>query len=224
MLAIDGTIAYEFARLFDTQGSPKKSPAVRALALVDFALRPGETHVLFGEKGAGESILIKVLISVHNLCSSMIRIWRREALIDSRNTARCLDARVTYQEFNLVPNINIAQHTFKGRKTRQGEEDPSRERTEPDRREPLFSKRRTKWVSGRSHVFMFGEPTRRAAVAACSCTTISSIGQIWPDGQPRMGCCQEHPALLREERRAKSLLRGADECERALGAGDHKRG
>ncbi|MGH7189811.1 MAG: ATP-binding cassette domain-containing protein, partial [Acetobacteraceae bacterium] len=42
----------------------KEFPGVLALDDVDFELRPGEVHVLFGENGAGKSTLIQVIAGV----------------------------------------------------------------------------------------------------------------------------------------------------------------
>jgi len=39
----------------------RQFPGVQALAEVDFDLRPGEVHVLFGENGAGKSTLIAIV-------------------------------------------------------------------------------------------------------------------------------------------------------------------
>ena len=47
--------------LIEMQGISKGFPGVQALADVDFNLRPGEVHVLFGENGAGKSTLINII-------------------------------------------------------------------------------------------------------------------------------------------------------------------
>jgi len=43
------------------RGVTKWFPGVQALRGVDFDLRPGEVHVLFGENGAGKSTLINIV-------------------------------------------------------------------------------------------------------------------------------------------------------------------
>jgi ribose transport system ATP-binding protein len=47
--------------LVECRGVVKQYPGVLALDRVDFQLRSGEVHVLFGENGAGKSTLISLL-------------------------------------------------------------------------------------------------------------------------------------------------------------------
>ena len=48
------------APLLRLEAITKRFPGVLALDRVDFDLRPGEVHVLFGENGAGKSTLISI--------------------------------------------------------------------------------------------------------------------------------------------------------------------
>ncbi len=49
------------APLLRLRGMSKWFPGVQALDRVDFDLRAGEVHVLFGENGAGKSTLINIV-------------------------------------------------------------------------------------------------------------------------------------------------------------------
>ena len=51
--------------LIETRAVSKRYPGVLALDEVDFELRAGEAHVLFGENGAGKSTLISMLSPAH---------------------------------------------------------------------------------------------------------------------------------------------------------------
>ena len=61
------------APLLETVGISKQYPGVLALDRVDFDLRPGEVHVLFGENGAGKSTLISILAGVQRPTAGAVR-------------------------------------------------------------------------------------------------------------------------------------------------------
>jgi ribose transport system ATP-binding protein len=93
----------------------KSFPGVVALDGVDFDLRPGEVHVIIGENGAGKSTLIKLLSGVYPKDSGLFRMEGREVDIDSVHKAQALGISTIYQEFNLVPELTVAQNIFLGR-------------------------------------------------------------------------------------------------------------
>ena len=53
--------ANETPALLKLEKISKRFPGVSALSKVDFDLRSGEVHVLFGENGAGKSTLINIV-------------------------------------------------------------------------------------------------------------------------------------------------------------------
>ncbi|MCW2940979.1 MAG: transporter ATP-binding protein [Actinomycetia bacterium] len=96
-------------------GLRKTFPGVVALDGVDFDLRPGEVHVLLGENGAGKSTLIKMLSGAYQPDDGRIMVDDRETSIRSAQDAQRLGIATIYQEFNLVPQLTVAENLFLGR-------------------------------------------------------------------------------------------------------------
>ncbi|RSN48677.1 MULTISPECIES: sugar ABC transporter ATP-binding protein [Actinomadura] len=101
------------------RGLRKTFPGVVALDGVDFALRPGEVHVLLGENGAGKSTLIKTLSGAHRPDEGAIEVDGRPVRIRSAQDAEDLGIATIYQEFNLVPELSVAENLFLGRPPRR---------------------------------------------------------------------------------------------------------
>lgn len=93
----------------------KTFPGVKALDEVDFDLYPGEVHVLLGENGAGKSTLMKVLAGAYQPDSGEIEIKGTKVRLRNPQHAQQLGISVIYQEFNLVPYLNVAQNVYLGR-------------------------------------------------------------------------------------------------------------
>jgi len=104
--------------LLELEGIVKTFPGVRALDGVSFAIRPGEIHMLLGENGAGKSSLMKVLCGVYRADEGRFRHLGREVTIRGPADARALGIAVIFQEFSLVPYLDIAQNVFLGREPR----------------------------------------------------------------------------------------------------------
>ncbi|MFI8906636.1 sugar ABC transporter ATP-binding protein [Streptomyces albidoflavus] len=97
----------------------KTFPGVVALDSVDFDLRRGEVHVLLGENGAGKSTLIKMLSGAYRPDSGTIYAEGGEVRIQSAQDAERLGIATIYQEFNLVPDLTVAENIFLGRQPRR---------------------------------------------------------------------------------------------------------
>ncbi|MBL0778137.1 MULTISPECIES: sugar ABC transporter ATP-binding protein [Streptomyces] len=97
----------------------KTFPGVVALDSVDFDLRRGEVHVLLGENGAGKSTLIKMLSGAYRPDSGTLYAEGREVRIQSAQDAERLGIATIYQEFNLVPDLTVAENIFLGRQPRR---------------------------------------------------------------------------------------------------------
>jgi ribose transport system ATP-binding protein len=92
----------------------KQFPGVLALDGVDFELRAGEVHVLFGENGAGKSTLIQILAGVHTATTGSIRFRGQPIELQGVHHARTLGISAVFQEFSLVPTLTIEENLFLG--------------------------------------------------------------------------------------------------------------
>ena len=107
--------AEEIRPFVEMRGIVKHFPGVLALKGVDLDVRPAEVHVLLGENGAGKSTLIKVLSGVYPPDSGEILFEGKPAHIRSPHDAQKLGVSTIYQEFNLVPEMSVAENIFLGR-------------------------------------------------------------------------------------------------------------
>lgn len=101
--------------LFELRGISKQFPGVKALEDVSFKIRAGEVHMLLGENGAGKSTLMKVLFGAYRPDTGTFLHKGQPVEIQSPADARHFGIAVIFQEFTLVPYLDIAQNIFLGR-------------------------------------------------------------------------------------------------------------
>ena len=101
--------------LLRAEGICKQFPGVQALDEVNFDLQAGEVHVLLGENGAGKSTLMKILAGAYQPDSGKIFMNGNEIAFHTPRQAQLAGIAIIYQEFNLVPYMNVAQNIFLGR-------------------------------------------------------------------------------------------------------------
>jgi ribose transport system ATP-binding protein len=101
--------------LLRMQGISKRFPGVQALDGVDFDLRRGEVHVLFGENGAGKSTLINVIAGTFPPDAGTIEYKCRTIAHLTPHQARAMGISPVFQEFSLVPELTVEQNLFLGR-------------------------------------------------------------------------------------------------------------
>jgi ribose transport system ATP-binding protein len=92
----------------------KHFPGVVALDGVDFDLRPGEVHVLFGENGAGKSTLISLVAGVYRPTAGRIEFRGETIDLASVHQARQRGISAVFQEFSLVPQLTVEENLFLG--------------------------------------------------------------------------------------------------------------
>ncbi|MER5441218.1 sugar ABC transporter ATP-binding protein [Streptomyces sp. NPDC002790] len=105
--------------LLRIEGIRKTFPGVVALDSVDFDLCRGEVHVLLGENGAGKSTLIKMLSGAYTPDEGRITVGGEQVRIHGAQDAERLGIATIYQEFNLVPDLTVAENIFLGRQPRR---------------------------------------------------------------------------------------------------------
>ena len=93
----------------------KAFPGVLALDRVDFSCIPGEVHAVVGENGAGKSTLMKVLAGVYRQDEGQVLLRGQEIALSSPKEAQKLGISIIYQEFNLIPELTVAENIFLGR-------------------------------------------------------------------------------------------------------------
>ncbi len=102
------------APLLSVRALAKNYQSVRALDAVDFDLRAGEVHVLFGENGAGKSTLISILSGANRPTSGHIEMNGEEIALASVHDARRRGISAVFQEFSLIPQMTVEENLFLG--------------------------------------------------------------------------------------------------------------
>ena len=90
----------------------KKYPGVTALNQVSLGLKKGEIHALVGENGAGKSTLIKVISGAITPDEGEIAVEGQSYAAMTPALSKKLGIEVIYQEFNLIPNLSVAENMF----------------------------------------------------------------------------------------------------------------
>src|SRR5215204_2514351 len=98
----------------------KRFPGVEALTDVDFDLKAGEAHILFGENGAGKSTLISLIAGADVPSSGTMSFKGERLALSSVNEARSLGINAVFQEFSLVPQLTVEENIFLGAEVTSG--------------------------------------------------------------------------------------------------------
>ncbi|MFC4350348.1 sugar ABC transporter ATP-binding protein [Fodinicurvata halophila] len=106
--------------VIETSALTKRYPGVVALDAVDFDLKAGEVHVLFGENGAGKSTLIAMIAGASQPSGGSIRVNGEEVQFQSVADARGKGISAVFQEFSLVPTMTVAENIFLGDEPKRG--------------------------------------------------------------------------------------------------------
>jgi ribose transport system ATP-binding protein len=104
--------------LLHVQGVSKSFPGVKALEDMHLDLPAGEVLALVGENGAGKSTLMKLLSGVYAVDEGEFFLNGEPYEPLSPKHAQELGISIIHQEFNLMPDLTVAQNLFIGREPR----------------------------------------------------------------------------------------------------------
>ena len=115
------------APILEMRGITKRFTGVVANDRVDFDVRAGEVHTLFGENGAGKSTLMRVLYGLYRPDAGEIRIDGVPVVISSPADAIRRGIGMIHQHFMLVQTLTVADNVALGLPSSRGP------LTDPDR-------------------------------------------------------------------------------------------
>ncbi|RYD04787.1 hypothetical protein N752_12745 [Desulforamulus aquiferis] len=100
--------------ILEMQSICKEFPGARVLNNVNLSVRKNEIHALLGENGAGKSTLMKILTGIYTMNSGSIKYQGQQVNISGPKHAEELGIVMIHQEFNLIPQLSIAENIFLG--------------------------------------------------------------------------------------------------------------
>src|SRR5690606_16833020 len=101
------------------RGIDKSFLGVPVLRSVDLVVEPGEVHALVGENGAGKSTLMKILAGVHSADAGTLELDGRPVAFTHPLQAQQAGIATVFQEFNLLPELSVAENIHLGREPRR---------------------------------------------------------------------------------------------------------
>lgn len=104
------------SNVLELKNITKRYPGVTALDDVSFSFKPGEIHSIMGENGAGKSTMIKIISGAIAQSNGHIIIDGNKYEKLSPSLSKSKGIGVIYQEFNLIPSLNVAENVFLGDK------------------------------------------------------------------------------------------------------------
>lgn len=102
-------------RILQLQNITKVFPGVKALDDVHLEVYEGEVLALCGENGAGKSTLMKIIAGAIPYTSGKILLNQKEVRFHSTHDANAHGIAMVYQEFNMIPELSIAENMYLGR-------------------------------------------------------------------------------------------------------------
>ena len=108
------------SKLLEINGISKSFPGVKALKDVSIDLSSGEILGLCGENGAGKSTLMKLITGIYKADEGGVILFDGQRIdVNGPREAQHLGISIIHQEFNLVPDLTVAQNIYLGREPRK---------------------------------------------------------------------------------------------------------
>lgn len=101
--------------LLQARGISKSYSGVTVLEDVELTVQKGEVHALLGENGAGKSTLMKILTGIVKQDKGSITYRGKPLVIHHPKEIQTYGIGIVYQEFNLLPDLTVAENIFIGR-------------------------------------------------------------------------------------------------------------
>lgn len=108
------------ATSYKAQGITKAFAGVGVLHGIDFEVKPGTIHGLFGHNGAGKSTLLKILAGAQPQDEGVLSVGDEVLALSSPRDALAKGIGCVYQELRLIPNLTVAENLFLGREMATG--------------------------------------------------------------------------------------------------------
>ncbi len=105
---------------YRARGITKAFSGVSVLRGIDFEVKPGTIHGLFGHNGAGKSTLLKILAGAQPQDGGELSIGGEALTLASPRDALAKGIGCVYQELRLIPNLTVAENLFLGRERATG--------------------------------------------------------------------------------------------------------
>ena len=106
--------------LLEVRNVAKSFPGVKALQDMHLNLFRGEVLALVGENGAGKSTLMKLLSGIYTPDEGEFFFDGAPYQVSGPKHAQETGISIIHQEFNLMPDLTVAQNIFIGREPRSG--------------------------------------------------------------------------------------------------------
>jgi len=111
---------YDADLLLQAEGVTKTFPGVKALSGMRLDLRKGEVLALVGENGAGKSTLMKLLTGIYPMEEGQFWLEGQPLSVKNPKEAQERGLAIIHQEFNLMPDLTVAENIYIGREPLTG--------------------------------------------------------------------------------------------------------